>query len=76
MVLRQIYNSFLTCDDINKKVITFVYLQLKLLIMSKLANDLINQVKTKNPNETEFLQAVEEVIKIQGLVREIKSDAN
>ena len=28
----------------------------------KLANDLINQVKTKNPNETEFLQAVEEVI--------------
>ncbi len=30
--------------------------------MSKLANDLINQVKIKNPNEPEFLQAVEEVI--------------
>ncbi len=30
--------------------------------MSKLANDLINQVQTKNPNEPEFLQAVEEVI--------------
>ena len=30
--------------------------------MSKLSRDLINQVKIKNPNETEFLQAVEEVI--------------
>ena len=30
--------------------------------MSKLANDLINQVKIKNPNEPEFLQAVEEVV--------------
>ncbi len=30
--------------------------------MSKLANDLLNQVRKKNPNEAEFLQAVEEVI--------------
>ena len=30
--------------------------------MSKLANELLNQVRKKNPNEAEFLQAVEEVI--------------
>ena len=30
--------------------------------MSNLARDLIDQVKLKNPNEPEFLQAVEEVV--------------
>ena len=30
--------------------------------MSNLTHDLIDRVKVKNPNEPEFLQAVEEVI--------------
>ena len=30
--------------------------------MSDLSHDLFNKVKIKNPNEPEFLQAVEEVI--------------
>ena len=42
--------------------------------MSKLASDLINQVKTKNPNETEFLQAVEEVI--ENIVPLLENDKN